>query len=190
VVVLLEVPLALRSLSHLLLDMVQRTCSRASWLAVLLQAAQVLRHHPKSSKVSLACRVTCRLLAHRGSTRPRLLLTIHSHTAVNPKDLVSMATALSHPSPPLHRVPVSHMWVLVVVSMVVLMVALMDWQRLSRASRTPTRVHPMWHVRRRHLLTVLPQRRAFTMASNTPQVSLMRSETSSPVSTPISSHLP
>ena len=86
-----------------------------------------------------------------------------------------MATALSHPSPPLHRVPVSRMWVPVAVSMAVLMVALMDWQHLSRASQTPTQVRLMWHALRRLLLIVLPQpRAACTMASHTPQLSLMR----------------
>jgi hypothetical protein len=190
VVVLPEVPLALRSLSRLLLDMVLPTCSRASWLAVLLQAAQVLRRHPKSSKASLVCQVTCRLLAHRDSTRLRLLLTTHSHMAVNLKDPVSMATALSHPSLPLHLVQVSLMLAPAAVLTAVLMVALMDWQRLSRASPAHTLVHPMWHVLRRLLLTALPRRRAAcTMVSHTPQLSLMKSETSSPVSTLRSSHL-
>ena len=108
-VVLLEAPLALRSLSRLLLDMVLQTSSRASWPAVLLQAAQVLRRRPKSNKVSLVCQVTCRLLARRASTHPQLLLTTHSHTVASPKGPVSMAMVLSHHSPPPHRAPVSRM---------------------------------------------------------------------------------
>ena len=126
VVALLEVLLALRSLSRPLSDMVLQTCSRASWLAVLLQAAQVLRRLPKSNKASLVCRVTCRLLARLASTHPRLLLTTHSHTVVSLKGPVSTVTVLSHHSPPLHRVQASRMWVPVAVSMAVLMVALMD----------------------------------------------------------------
>ena len=106
-VALLAVPLALRNLSRLLSDMVPQTCSRASWLAVLLLAAQALRRRPKSSKVSPVCQVICRLQARRASTRLRLLLTTLSHTAVSPKGLVSMATVPSHHSPPLHRVLVS-----------------------------------------------------------------------------------
>ena len=187
---LLEVLLALRSLSRPLSDMVLQTCSRASWLAVLLQAAQVLRRLPKSNKASLVCRVTCRLLARLASTHPRLLLTTHSHTVVSLKGPVSTVTVLSHHSPPLHRVQASRMWVPVAVSMAVLMVALMDWQRLSRASRIRTQARPMWHVLRRLLLTMPPQRRTCMMASHTPRLSLMKLETSSPTSTLVSSHLP
>lgn len=189
-VALLVVPLALHSLSRLLLDMVLQTCSRASWLAVLQQAAQVLRRHLKSSKVSLVCRVTCRLPAHRASTRLRLLLTTHSHTAVSPKGLVSMVTALSHHSLLLHRVQVSLTLVPVVALMAVPMVALMDWRHLSRASHTRTQAHPTWHVLRRLLLTMLPQLKICTTASHTPHLSLMTSETSSPTSTLLNSHLP
>ena len=114
---LLEVLLALRSLSRPLSDMVLQTCSRASWLAVLLQAAQVLRRLPKSNKASLVCRVTCRLLARLASTHLRLLLTTHSHTVVSLKGPVSTVTVLSHHSLPLHQVQASRMWVPVAVSM-------------------------------------------------------------------------
>lgn len=55
------VQLVPRSLSRLPLATVLRTCSKVSWLAVLLKAAPVSPRRLKSSKVSLVCLDTCKL---------------------------------------------------------------------------------------------------------------------------------
>jgi hypothetical protein len=93
---------------------------------VLLKAAQVLPRRPKSSKVSLVCRDTCRLRVRLDSTLLLLLLTTHSLMADSLKDLASMATVLSRRNPRLLQVQVSRTLVLVA--------ALMGSQHLNRAS--------------------------------------------------------
>lgn len=126
--------LALRNLRLLLLDMALRTFSRVLWLAVPLKVVLVLPRRLKSSKASLACLDTCRLLL-LASTRLRRLLTTRSPTADSPKDLASMATVLNRRNRPLHQVQVSRSQVLVVV--------LRASQRHSRASRIRTQAHPV-----------------------------------------------
>ena len=113
------VQLALRSLSRPPLATVLRICSKASWLAALLEAALVLLRRLKSSKASLACPDTCRPQAVRlGSTRLPLLLTTPSPTEDSLKDLASMATVLSRHNRRLHQVQVSRTLVLLAALMV------------------------------------------------------------------------
>ena len=110
---------ALRSLSHLPLAMVLRTCSKASWLAALPKVALVLPRRLKSSRASLACQDTCRLQVVRlGSTRLQLLLTTRSPMEDSLKDLASMATVPSRRNRQLHQVQVSRTLVLLAVLMV------------------------------------------------------------------------
>ena len=128
------VQLAPRSLSRLPLATVLRTCSKVSWLAVLLKVAPVSPRRPKSSRVSLVCRDTCKLREVRlGSTRLQLLLTIPSPTEDSLKDLASMAMVLSRRNRRLHQVQVSRTLVLVAALMVSL--------RLNRANRIRILAH-------------------------------------------------
>lgn len=128
------VQLALRSLNLLPLAMVLRTCSKASWLAVLPKVALVSPRRLKSSKVSLACPDTCRLqVVHLVSTRLQLLLTTRSPTEDSHRDLASMATVLSRLNRRLHQVQVSRT--------LVLLAALMVLPRLNRANRIRTLAH-------------------------------------------------
>ena len=128
------VQLALRSLSRPPLATVLRICSKASWLAALLEAALVLPRRLKSSKANLACPDTCRLPAVLlVSTLLPLLLTIRSPTEDSLKDLASMATVLSRHNRRLHQVQVSRT--------LVLLAALMVLPRLNRANRIRTLAH-------------------------------------------------
>ena len=55
------VMLGRRNRNHLLLAMVQRTYSRASWLVAPLKVVLASLHRLRNSKASLVCQAICRL---------------------------------------------------------------------------------------------------------------------------------